>query len=360
MPILEQVRVADVLEWHEKKQLLLNPHFQRRAVWSMPAKVYLIDTILRDMPIPKVFIRTKVDLLTKKSFREVVDGQQRLRAIIEFAEDAFALTKRAAEYEGLHYSTLEPEAKQRFLSYPIAVEQLINASDDMVLEVFARLNSYTITLNDPEKRHAKFQGAFKWAIHDASRSLSWFWERYTILTLRQRSRMNDDSLTAELVGILLKGVTDGGEGNITKMYREYELDEPPFAEHQESTIARLSEVMTYIDDNLGEAVLETPLAKRFHFVVLFAAISHALFGISKGQLEVLPPRNTEWLSDLAQARGNLVALGDLIEVDEVPRDRPSELQEFWNASIKNPHRIARRRVRFPIFLKALLPRPVDA
>jgi len=152
--LLEQYRISDFLDWHKEKRLELNPDFQRGSVWTPAARTFLIDTILRQLPIPKVYLRTKINVTTKKSIREVVDGQQRLRAILDFAEDKFALSKRASEFSGKKYSTLTEAEQEIFLSYPIAVDQLVNASTDDVLEVFARLNSYTVTLNGPEKRHA--------------------------------------------------------------------------------------------------------------------------------------------------------------------------------------------------------------
>ena len=95
----------------------------------------------------------------------------------------------------------------------------MNASDDDVLEVFARLNSYMVTLNPPEKRHAKYQGEFKWAIRAASRRWAVLWEKYKVLTVRERVRMLDDSLTAEMVGVLLDGVADGGQPKIDATIR---------------------------------------------------------------------------------------------------------------------------------------------
>src|SRR3546814_15892 len=110
---LEQYRIADFLDWHKEKRLVLNPEFQRGSVWTAAAKTYLIDTILRQLPMPKVYLRTRVDLESKKSIREVVDGQQRLRAIIEFSDDKFALSKRAGEFAGTRYSTLQTELQER-------------------------------------------------------------------------------------------------------------------------------------------------------------------------------------------------------------------------------------------------------
>src|ERR1700757_4110386 len=170
--ILEQYRVTQFVEWDKQKSLEINTDFQRGNVWKPAARTMLIDTILRQYPIPKVYLRTRIDVLTQKAVKEIVDGQQRIRAILDFAEDKFALTKRAQEFKGMHYSDLTDDQKATFLSYPIGLDQLVNAGDEEVLEVFARLNSYTVSLNGAEKRHAKFQGEFKFAIRDASKRWS--------------------------------------------------------------------------------------------------------------------------------------------------------------------------------------------
>ena len=203
--VLEQYTIADLFEWSQNHTLVVNPDFQRRDVWTANAKVFLIDTILQKLPIPKVYLRQKVDLQTKRSFREVVDGQQRLRAIFEFAADRLVLTKRAPEFVGLTYTTMNPELQETFLSYPVAVEQLINASDDDVLEVFSRLNSYTLPLNDQEKRHAKYMGEFKWTVHEYARRWSVLWDRFGVVSTRNRVRMADDELMAQMFGVIIDG-----------------------------------------------------------------------------------------------------------------------------------------------------------
>jgi len=58
--ILEQYPISDFAEWNQKKTLILNPHFQRRNIWTPAARSYLIDTILRRMPVPKIYLRTKI------------------------------------------------------------------------------------------------------------------------------------------------------------------------------------------------------------------------------------------------------------------------------------------------------------
>ncbi len=345
--VLEQYRISDLLEWFEKKRLILNPKFQRRNIWTKNAKVYLIDTILRQLPIPKIYMRTKIDLTTKTSYREIVDGQQRLRAIIEFANDRFSLTKRAKEFNGMSYSTLDKENQEIFLSYSIAVDQLINASDTDVLEVFARLNSYTLPLNAAELRHAKYQGDFKWAIHEESRKWKVLWEEYQIVSVRERLRMLDDSLMAEMFGIILQGVTDGGQIKINKLYDKYD---PEFKEYLQ-VVDSIEKLLSYLVGELGEIITGT-IASPPNFLMLFAAVAHALYGIPNGDMEeLMPSRDENALSDLSIVKDNLGIINRVLELDEPDQ----AMQRFWYASKTTTHRISSRRIRFPVFYRALLP-----
>ena len=219
---LEQYQIGDLIEWDASNRLKINRDFQRGNVWNDDARVYLIDTILRRMPIPKFYLRQIVNLETRQSVREVVDGQQRIRAILDFAKDELVLTKRAGEFVGQRYSTLEPESQEIFLSYPIAVEHLINASIDDVLEVFSRLNSYTVRLNSQELRHAKYQGDFKWSVRAAVRRWPVLWEQLGVLSRANRTRMLDDELMAQMFGVLIDGVKDGGQTYIDRLYSRFD------------------------------------------------------------------------------------------------------------------------------------------
>ena len=69
--------INDFYGWYENKELVLAPKYQRKAVWNSKAESYLIDTILRGLPIPQVFVRQSIDPLLRKTQREVIDGQQR-------------------------------------------------------------------------------------------------------------------------------------------------------------------------------------------------------------------------------------------------------------------------------------------
>ncbi|WP_273453264.1 DUF262 domain-containing protein [Nevskia ramosa] len=340
---LEQYRIADFLDWHKEKRLELNPDFQRGSVWTSAAKSYLIDTILRQLPIPKVYLRTRVNVESKKSTREVVDGQQRLRAIIEFADDKFALSKRAGEFSGSRYSTLSEDLQERFLSYAIAVDQLVNANDSDVLEVFARLNSYSVALNAAEKRHAEFQSEIKWAIREASKRWDIYWVSFGLLSTRERVRMKDDSIIAEMVGFLLDGVGEGAESDITAIYKRHAK-----LSSSDQVFQNLDRVLTRMRE-FCSPLIGTPIMRTPHFLMLFAATAAAEIGIPKGKLAEVPA--VAALLHGEQIVSNLQELAHVIDRDDIPDD--DEQADFWRASKGNAHRMASRQIRFPAYYEAL-------
>jgi hypothetical protein len=67
---------------------------------------------------------------------------------------------------GSLFDDLPAEAQRKFLSYEFSVDLLVDATDADVLDVFARINSYSLPLNEQEKRNAKFFGAFKQTVYD--------------------------------------------------------------------------------------------------------------------------------------------------------------------------------------------------
>ncbi len=352
--MLEQYTVADVLSWFEDKTLVVNREFQRSdRVWPTAAKVYLVDTILRGMPIPKIYLRTQTDVATRRSYREVVDGQQRLMAIQSYARDEFPLRPSGDDLEemaGKLYSELSEDAKLKFLEYSLPVEQLFNASDAYVFDVFQRLNTYNYNLSAQELRHGKYHGAFRNAVISSSKHWAFLWDRYNVIGKRARVRMADDELMAQLFGVVLEGVTDGGQPKIERLYRTYDADMP------DNTPGRVDRTLEYLTDNFSE-ILETNLARAPHFLMLFAAIAHAKSGIPPGDVrDEMPLQDPRALTDIAAAIFNLSALSDVL--DNEPDDVPERFHEFRLASAGTTQRIRSRRIRFLMTYKALLPDPV--
>jgi hypothetical protein len=343
--MLEQFRISDFLEWNEAKALRLNPDFQRGSVWSPAARIMLIDTILRELPIPKIFIRSLIDRTTKRTVREVVDGQQRLRAIIDFSNDKITLSKRAKEFSGLKFSTLPEDLQDKFLEYPLAVDQLINASDSKVLDIFARLNSYNVKLNAPELRHAAYQGEFRTSVHDLSEEYFNFWRENEIFSYRDMVRMENDGLTSEMYAVILEGVGDGGAARVDKIYKKYD-DDDAFDKNETEQIFRDS--IGYISEKIAPSLADKRVLQPPHLLMLFSAVVHAIRGIPLGSLDNLPQRRN--LSD----DPNLVAdrLSGLSLLMS-SKEEPENMKEFWRASRSSTQRIASRKLRFPAYFEAV-------
>ena len=349
--MLEQYPVSDLLTWMGENTLVLNAEFQRRAVWQPPAKAYLIDTILRERPMPNIYLRTKINLKTRRAYREVVDGQQRLRAIREFAHGEFALGKIAGEFAGMRYGDLDPEAQANFLAYRTGVVQLFNATDAEVLDVFHRINAHSMSLNRQELRHGKYQGEFRNAVFAAAKKWSVLWDKYRAVGVRDRVRMGDDELMAQMLGALLEGVQDGGQRATDKWYAKYDEQLP------KGVVRKLDAV---IEKMLVDRLISVtdPLARGPHLLMLFAAVAHALYGLPEGAIgsEEMPVRDGAALSDMAMAHANLGVLADVIQRDE--REVPERFYAFKYAAAGTTQRIRSRKPRFLALYRALLPEPL--
>jgi len=136
-----------------RKQINTNPDYQRPSVWTKGQKQMLIDSILRDYDIPKIYLH-KVDNDTY----DVVDGQQRIRAIWSFYDNEFALAKDADAVNGHEvankkYDELDPDVTDIIDIYNLDLVILDDISDDEIREMFLRLQNGT-SLKAQEKRNA--------------------------------------------------------------------------------------------------------------------------------------------------------------------------------------------------------------
>ena len=323
------LQVSDLVQWYRNQELVINETFQRHSVWTTSAKTFLIDTMLKELPLPKIFIRTQVDPKTQKSVREVVDGQQRVRTFVEFADDKITLTARSEEYSGQRYSTLSREEQERFLSYIVTVEQLLNASDDDVIDVFARLNSYTVPLNAAEKRHAKYQTNFKFAVRKASQEFRWFIEKYDVFSVKKRFRMADDVFMAEIYGVFLDGVRDGGEAYLKKLYNTQD-DETFTPDVNQRLFAKIRKAIKFLDTEL-DAVLRGSLSRHYHLLMLIAAYADHEYGIPQGDLSRMPDRGKLAVSSTICDR-----LSRFDEALSAGSDAPGKFKDFVQASKQDP------------------------
>jgi AcrR family transcriptional regulator len=301
--------INDFVEWDAARQLELNPQFQRRPVWTDKAKSYLIDTILRGKPIPKIFIRQKINVTTKTSIREVVDGQQRLRTILSFIKDGFVVSKRHhPEYGGLLFSQLPEPVQAQVLAYEVSVDLLINLPDPEVLDIFSRLNSYAVILNEQEKINADHFGPFKALSDKIGHKYYHYWTDEDILTPKSIVRMQEVNLVADLLIAMIEGIKS--KKQIKKFYDLYETS---FDKDVDLLEQRFDAVIAKISDLYPEGLSNTEFRRQHLFYSLFTAVAHCLFGLPH-----LPAHPNPLTGPALQAaRNSLDRVQEIFQVDDI-------------------------------------------
>lgn len=141
-----------------KGKINLNPTWQRGPAWRLPRQVLLIDSILRGMDIPKVYLRCLS--AGNAHAHDAVDGQQRLRAIWEFRAGDFSLDYPeelppidAHDIKGKTFAELHKSLRDRFEAFEVSVAEITNATNDEITNLFARLQM-GLALNPAELRNA--------------------------------------------------------------------------------------------------------------------------------------------------------------------------------------------------------------
>jgi hypothetical protein len=166
--------VQSVYSWYANNKLYVNRRYQRKLVWTLEEKQKLIESISKRYPIPAILLAERE---SDPGTYEIIDGLQRLHAIVSFIETAFPTldnsyfainefpTAKNRADEGLFEQatvdkTLSQKEVSAVLDYVLAVSMMRNASENEINDVFGRINSYGHQLSDQERRQAGVQSEF--------------------------------------------------------------------------------------------------------------------------------------------------------------------------------------------------------
>lgn len=281
------IQISDIVQWSEKGELELSPKYQRNNVWNEKAKAYLIDTIIRGLPIPPIFLRQQVDINTKSTRREIIDGQQRIRAILEYVVDEkFAIKKSHNKaYGGKKYSDLDEEAKEAILDFDILAEVVTEKDEGLIYDMFARLNSNNYVLNKQEIRNSKYWGDFKVLVYNLASQYRDFFLLYHLLSDNDCTRMRDAELITSMIIVLQEGIVSETPTSVDKIYEKYDSSFDEDGKLEDifvSVMDVIEKVYSYFNGNLG------CLSNKNYFFTFFCVITNQLYGIREAGLK----RNT--------------------------------------------------------------------
>ncbi|WP_286841123.1 MULTISPECIES: DUF262 domain-containing protein [Sphingobacterium] len=162
------INIANFWENFQLEKYNFSPSYQRKGdVWSVSKKSFLIDTILKNFPIPPIFLHQHIEEETGKTMYDVIDGKQRLSAILSFIKneirtpedfhsDGFGIEELSnISFKDLDSTNLS-EWKKSFWRYDITIEYIDTNQVDVVNNIFDRLNRNGEPLTKQELRNAKY------------------------------------------------------------------------------------------------------------------------------------------------------------------------------------------------------------
>jgi hypothetical protein len=149
----------------------------------------------------------------------VVDGQQRIRAVLSFLAGEFELDDESPSWAGLTFDDLALEDRKKLFEYNFIVRLLPEMPDEELRAIFQRINRNTVTLNPQELRHATYWGPFIKLMEELA-DLE-FWNNAGIFSANDRRRMLDVEYVSELAIAVLNGLQNKKK-NLEEFYQQYE------------------------------------------------------------------------------------------------------------------------------------------
>lgn len=158
---------------HNKKKrgrLVLQPDFQRQYVWDPAKASKLIESAILQIPLPIIYLSEEKD---GKEY--VIDGQQRLTSFFSFIDGVFPDGKPfklsglnvCSDLNGKKFSELSDELQDKIRYYKIrAITFQKDSSENLKFEIFERLNTGSVQLNDQELRNCLYRGNFNIALKE--------------------------------------------------------------------------------------------------------------------------------------------------------------------------------------------------
>lgn len=346
------VPISDLYQWLQSKSLVINHEYQRGSgLWPGAARSYFIDTILNGFPFPKVTIRQMVDVKKMGLLREVVDGQQRLMTIKDFLDDRLRLSTVSKKFAGKRFCDLDSEIQEDFLAYEVSVDLITIGTTEEVLETFRRMNSYTLKLNEPEKRHATFQGRFKWFILELLDEYTPFFEKTGVLSIKDIGRMLDADLMTELCQVVLSGIEERSTKRLNDLYEKNDIAEGKF-ENEDRCYSIVTATLNYMKNEMYELIMNQNIPS-YLFYSIFSALVFNRYGIiginDDNGFQIKHQTIGRFSNDINYSNQKI---GEMLrEVDD--RNENGVYREFVHACTSSTQRAINRRARLVGLVAAL-------
>ncbi len=303
------------------------PIYQRRITWDEKKRSRLIESFIMNIPVPPIFIY-EVDY----GKYEVMDGLQRVSAIIDFYEDKYELEGLTewSELNGRKYSQLPKKIKEGIDRRQIMMISLLkeSAKDDLQAQsmkrmVFERLNTGGVKLEEQEIRNALYDGEFNQMCKELSKN-----EIFRILwgIPVDMSNFSDKIKQTELLDDVdkLEFADEIAKNKLYMRMSDVELVLRFFAmRHLENYNVQLSAFLDVFLIN-GNSVLENNLVNKEKYVKLFNDTIdkvYKLFGEKAFCCYKKIRGNYKWSGPQKMIYDPLMLAVSELEVSDLPEER---------------------------------------
>lgn len=185
-PSVTTPTIAELYGKISENKLELAPDFQRRFVWTQEHQEQFIDTILHGLPFPEIYVcRGETNVSKIQTTQKVIDGQQRLTTIFNYIDNKFNNPLTLVK----SYSELDDQTREDFLEYEVVMRDLGKIDDQIIKEIFRRINLTKFKLEDIEIHNAIYDGKFIQTAKDLSNEIDL--EKYEVFQESEFTRMID-------------------------------------------------------------------------------------------------------------------------------------------------------------------------
>ena len=248
--------VGTIVDQVAQGNLDLDPDFQRRNAWRDPRRSALIESFILNFPVPQIVLAENP--AKPKSF-VVIDGKQRLMTLAGFFMDEYRGYWTEPKLSGLNvlkkFNDLPIDEFLKSSKYADERRQLGNADlratvisgfkdQDVLYDIFYRLNTGSVALSSQELRQVLNRGDFSRFLVEVTDKENPLWE-----ALGQDGpdpRLRDVELLLRLIAI-------------TRYFSEYQGNMKPFLD---AVMRRLNETWKAEGDDIRELVDELIEAVR--------------------------------------------------------------------------------------------------
>ena len=232
---------------------------QRGYVWDKKRASLLIDSVLREYPVPPIFtIRTeeKITVRNKEvSVYDCIDGKQRSTAFKLFMENEFALTGlepivladgSEVDINGKTFEELDEEMQDAIKSYTLTVYYFSDITDEEVAEMMSRLNNGKV-LTGTENARIKAKQL------DTIKELA----SHNLLTNYLTEKAIKGYANEDIIikfALLLSDQTELSNKNVREAYETYNFGE--------STCKSINDTMDFVLEAIEDSTDDKKLIKR--------------------------------------------------------------------------------------------------